>query len=131
LTHARLNGSRVVGVDSTGTIAIVVGVQGAPSPLWGDLLVDLEGRPIVITHLKPRAPDRSPAEPPTQIELRVRSSNDIREALDWLADAIDQTNTHHDAHQHRLAAIYREALACVDDWYENTGTSGSARQVQP
>jgi hypothetical protein len=82
-----LNGSRVVGVESAGTIAIVVGVQGAPSPLLGDLLVGLDGRPIVITHLKPHAPDRSPAEPPTQIELRVRSSDEIHEALDWLADA--------------------------------------------
>jgi hypothetical protein len=126
--HARLNGERAVGVDATGAIAVVVGIVGAPSPLWGDVLVGLEDRPSSVTRISARARDASPAEPPTQIELRVGSPGDLREALDWLVAAIERTNEHHREHQRRLAAIYQEALASVEDWYEEAQSSGAARQ---
>jgi hypothetical protein len=117
-----------VGVDAVGVIAVIVGLVGAPTPLWGDLLVALDDRPAAITRLKVRGRDASPAGPPTQIELRVGSPGDIRDALDWLVDAIARTNEHHDAHQHRLAAIHTEAVTSVEDWYEDAQASGAARQ---
>lgn len=127
-TQARLNGERVVGVDSAGAIAVVVGLADAPSPLWGDLLAGLADRPTAITRVEVRGSEGSPAEPPTQIEVRVSSPDGIREALDWLVGAIAQTNERHDAQRHRLAAIYQEALGQVDGWYEDARASGAARQ---
>lgn len=122
--HARLNGQRVVGVDSGGAIAVVVGLTGAPSPLWGDLLVGLEHRPIFVTSLKACSPETSPAGPPTKIEVRVSSTGSIPEALSWLSDAIDRTNQGHDAHQRRLAAVYADAVALVEAWFQDARASG-------
>lgn len=115
-----------MGVDVTGAIAVVVGLVGAPSPLWGDMLVGIEDRPPLITQIKARARDGSPAGPPTQIELRVSSPDDVRGALDWLVDAIDRTNEHHRGHQERLAAIYRDAHTSIEDWFEDAQGSDAA-----
>lgn len=115
--HVRFNGERVLGVDANGSIALVLGIVGAPTPLWGELLEAADGRPDVVSYLKVSRPDGAPTDAPTQIDLRVGAPDDIRPTLDWLATAIAATNERHDAHAVHLAEIYRISRSSLEAWF--------------
>jgi hypothetical protein len=120
MADGALAGTYAVGVDSTGTIALVVGLDRAPSPLWGEMLLNLDGRPDEIIHVRVNAPGGSTTDAPTQVELRLATPDLIAEALSWLRNAIVAVNATYENHSRHLADIYRAALDETSQWFGDT-----------